>query len=88
MEEARSEAFALCHEIRTRGSGAELDYMARSAKGQMKQAGRSGARFAFILGHDELIDRTVTVRDLRSGGENRLSRAEAINVAIGETTPV
>jgi histidyl-tRNA synthetase len=84
-EAARSEVFSLAHELRARGAGAELDYMERSAKGQMKQAGRSGARYAFIIGDDELASGTVTVRDLGSGGETRLSRVEAIKVAMGET---
>ena len=87
VEEARGDAFSLCHAIRERGGSAELDYMDRSAKGQMKQAGRIGARYAFILGEDELVDGTVTVRDLRTGAESRLSRAEAINVAMGEMSP-
>jgi histidyl-tRNA synthetase len=80
--EARREVFVLAHEIRAGGGGAELDYMTRSAKGQMKQAGRSGARYAFIVGEQELADRSVTVRDLASGEERPLSRTEAVSLAI------
>ena len=50
----REPVFALAHELRTAGVAAELDYQRRSVKGQMKQAGGSGARFAVILGDEEL----------------------------------
>ena len=71
----RGEVFALAHEMRTRGVAVELDYVGRSAKGQMKQAGRSGARYAFIIGEaGDWPTGTVTVRDLRPGEETRLSR--------------
>jgi histidyl-tRNA synthetase len=83
-EPARAEVFTLAHEIRAHGGSAELDYIERSGKGQMKQAGRSGARYAFILGDDELAAGTVTVRELASGGETRMSRTEAITLAAVE----
>jgi len=37
----RGEVFRLAHEIRKLGGSTELDYMARSAKGQMKQRARA-----------------------------------------------
>jgi histidyl-tRNA synthetase len=79
---ARDEVFALAHEMRVRGTAADLDYMGRSAKGQMKQAGRSGARYAFIVGERELADKTVTVRDLSSGEETSLPEREAVAIAV------
>ncbi|MCX8032847.1 MAG: histidine--tRNA ligase [Thermoleophilia bacterium] len=76
-EGARSAVFALAHELRLRGVSADLDYMGRTGKGQMKQAGKSGARYAFILGENELASRTVTVRELATGDERLLSIDEA-----------
>jgi histidyl-tRNA synthetase len=77
---SRDEVFRLAHELRSRGVAVELDYMGRSPKGQMKQAGRSGARFALIVGEEELVQHVVKVRDLRSGEERSLSRDEAITL--------
>ena len=57
--------------LRARGVAVDLDYMERSPKGQMKQAGRSGARYAFILGEQELAERHVTVRDLSGDGRSQ-----------------
>ncbi|MEO7198372.1 MAG: histidine--tRNA ligase [Solirubrobacterales bacterium] len=48
-ENQRSAAFALVGELRNAGLAADLDLAARSFKGQMKQADRSGARFAVIM---------------------------------------
>jgi histidyl-tRNA synthetase len=84
--EAREEVFALAHELRVLGIGADLDYMARSGKGQMKQAGRSGARYAFIVGEQEIADHSVTVRHLQSGDERTVKRGEAIAMVSEETT--
>lgn len=84
--EARLQVFALAHELRNVGAGVELDYMSRSAKGQMKQAGRSGARYAFIIGEQETADGVVTVRDLGSGVETSLSPADAVALATTETS--
>ena len=50
-------------------------------KGQMKQAGRSGARYAFILGEREILDSVVTVRDLSTGQECSVSRTDAVELA-------
>jgi histidyl-tRNA synthetase len=81
--EARDEVFALAHALRSLGVDADLDYMGRSAKGQMKQAGRSAAWFAFIVGEQEMADKTVTVRDLRSSQETTVAREEALVLAAG-----
>jgi histidyl-tRNA synthetase len=43
---------------------------------QFKAANQSGARFALIYGTDELAKGVVKVRDLTSGGECELSRAD------------
>ena len=75
---AREAVFALAHELRSRGVAAELDYVGRSAKGQMKQAARTGARCAVIVGDEELADDAVTVKTLATGEEWRGARIDAI----------
>lgn len=76
--EARESAFALAHELRQDGVSTDLDYLERSPKGQMKQANRSGARFALIIGPEELASDQVTIRDLRQSVEERLPRSEVL----------
>ncbi len=69
---SRPEAFRLAHELRTTGAKVELDYVGRSVKGQMKQAAGTRARYAAILGEQELAEGSVTVRDMSTGAEERL----------------
>ena len=89
-EGTRAQIFALAHEMRSRGVMVELDYAGRSAKGQMKQAGRTGARFAVIIGEAEMAAGVVTLRDLAWGEEKQLPRAEAVAQvqAAAESRPV
>ena len=42
---------------------------ATSANSQFKKADKSGARFALIVGEDELKDNTISFKDLRSKSE-------------------
>ena len=59
-------AFSLVHELRTAGLGADQTFTGRSMKSQMKQADRSGAAYALIVGEDELQAGTVSIKSLRS----------------------
>jgi histidyl-tRNA synthetase len=65
----RAEAFGLAQELRRAGLAVEQDLAARSAKGQLKQAGRSGARLAVLLNLDELAPGQVRVRAMAGGAE-------------------
>lgn len=62
--DARVAAFRLADEIRRRDAGCMVALGTRSLKSQLKQANNVGARFAFILGEQEVADGTVTVRNL------------------------
>ncbi len=66
-DRARAEALVQATTLRAQGFGAELDHAGRSMKGQMKDADRSGARFAAIFGDREIEMGEVTLKDLQSG---------------------
>jgi histidyl-tRNA synthetase len=70
---ARTEAFKLAASLRDAGVGADLDMGGRGMKGQMRDADRSGARWAAILGEEELAAGEVTLRDLESGNQERVA---------------
>ncbi|CAN5638845.1 histidine--tRNA ligase [soil metagenome] len=65
--DAARAALGLATALRRRGIGADLDLAGRALKGQMKDAARSGARWAVILGEEELASRRATVKDLDTG---------------------
>ena len=73
--ERRDDAFVLAEELRREGLAVELDLAARSVRGQLKQAGRSGAPYAVLLGLDELAADTVRVKALAGGGEEDVPAA-------------
>ena len=60
------QALVLAAELRNAGLRVDRAFDARSMKSQMKAANRSGAAVAVIIGGQELLDGTLTVRPLRS----------------------
>ena len=71
-ESAKTESFRLVTRLRAAGLGADLDLMGRSMKGQMKDASRSGARWAVILGDEEMASGEVTLKDLQTGEQETM----------------
>jgi len=69
-EDAQREAFRLATKLRSQGIATEMDLLGRGLKGQMKDASRTGARWAVILGDDEVRDGTATVKNLERGEQD------------------
>jgi histidyl-tRNA synthetase len=68
----RVPAMRLAGALRREGISCDLDYGGRGAKGQFKQADRSGASYAAILGEEEISRGTIKVRDMSSGEEREV----------------
>ena len=77
-------AFPLLHELRLGGVRALMDYAGRSMKAQMKQANKSGARYAVILGEDELAENTAVVRDMAENTQENCSLDDIVKRLISE----
>ena len=77
-------AFPLLHELRLGGVRALMDYAGRSMKAQMKQANKSGARYAVILGEDELAENTAVVRDMAESTQENCSLDDIVKRLISE----
>ena len=61
-----AEALELTTELRAAGFSADRAYEQRSMKAQIKASDRSGARYAVIVGTDEIDAGTVVLRPLRT----------------------
>lgn len=72
-QEAGRAALRLATRLRAAGIGADLDLQGRGMKGQMKDAARSGARWAVILGEEELASGTATLKDLSTGEQESVA---------------
>jgi len=65
-------------ELRRAGIKADRAFDGRSMKSQMKQADKTGARLAIIVGEDEAAAGEVTIRDLSSSEQRRVSRTDLL----------
>ncbi len=74
--EARLPAFGLAGALRAAGLSCDLDYADRSAKGQFKQADRGGARYAVVIGDEELAAGVCSLRDMVTGEQRTVSITE------------
>ncbi|MBQ7497201.1 MAG: histidine--tRNA ligase [Selenomonas sp.] len=78
-EAAQKPAFKLLQQLRGAGLKALMDYAGRSMKAQMKQAGKAGARFALILGEDEIKENAVMLKDMEKSEQQKVSLDEVID---------
>jgi histidyl-tRNA synthetase len=75
---AESAAWKISEELRDAGRSVVLG-SGGSFKSQMKKADASGARYAVIIGEDEVATNRVTLKPLRGGGEQKtLAPREAL----------
>ncbi len=74
-DEARQQAFRLMQLCRQSGLKTAMDPAGRSLKNQMKQAGKSRARFTFIVGEEELAQKAGILRDMASKEQQEISLA-------------
>jgi histidyl-tRNA synthetase len=72
----RLSAFRLAGALRAEGLACDLDYADRSAKGQFRQADRTGARYAVVLGDEELAADVCSLRDMATGEQRKVSVAQ------------
>jgi histidyl-tRNA synthetase len=82
-EEALQSAFTVAESLRDAIAGirVELNLGGGSFKAQMKRADKSNARYALILGEQEIIDRTIGLKPLRTNDDQ-------ISVALDDLSAV
>jgi histidyl-tRNA synthetase len=75
-ETARKEARALLRSLREQGLPADASLEERPLKAQLKMADRAEARFAAILGEQELAEGMITLRRMADGHQERVKLSE------------
>ena len=68
--------FKLLTELRRKNISVTMDFAKRSLKAQMKQAAKSGAKFALIIGEDEVKNSTVTIKNLENSTQETIPISE------------
>lgn len=72
LTDSRSEFLKCVSELRRLGISVLTDLEFRSAKSQFRQADKSGARFALVLGDEELDSGSYTLKNLVTGQEQKV----------------
>ncbi|WP_425807524.1 histidine--tRNA ligase [Desulfitobacterium sp. Sab5] len=75
-EEAQKKCFTFVSQLRRKGIPASIDLLGRSLKAQLKTADKAQARYAAIIGEDEMNRQVVILRDLTLGEQTELPFAE------------
>ena len=75
-------AFKLLTNLRRQNIAAAMDFGKKSMKAQMKAAAKSGAKFALIIGEDEVAASTVTVKNLETSAQVSIPVAEVSDKII------
>ena len=82
--EAGRFAFRAAEALRDRGLAVTLDCSGTSFKAQLKKADASGARYAVIVGDDEVAQQQVSVKPLRESAEQtRCTVERAADMILG-----
>lgn len=76
-ETAKGATPRLMRTVREAGLSCDCDLVGRSLKAQMREANRSRARFALIVGDDELAQNAVALKNLDAGTQAILPLDEA-----------
>jgi histidyl-tRNA synthetase len=76
--EAASAAVQFTSALRSAGVEVLQTFGSRSLKSQMRLAGRSGARFAALVGDEEVTQGTVLLRDMSNGEQESMPLPRAV----------
>lgn len=82
-DDMRKYAFGFVARLRSHGLRADVDLMRRSLSKNLKYASAVNARFAVIVGKEEMAKRSVMLRDMKSGKQT-VVLADEIGKAILE----
>jgi histidyl-tRNA synthetase len=66
---AKKEAFKLLCELREAGKRSEMDYDDKSLKAKLRAAARMKARYAVIIGEEEIGKNSATVKNMEDGSQ-------------------
>lgn len=80
----REVVIGLTGRAREAGLRADMDYMGRGLRSQLKNAARLGARLALIAGPEEYSKGLVVLRDMDSSTQREVLLEEAIDEAVSE----
>ena len=83
-EDAAAEGMKIQQQLRAMGVRADMDLQGKSLKGQMKQAGKSGADYTVIIGGDELAAGAAQVKSMAESSQEKVPFGETAAYIAGK----
>lgn len=83
-DSARTEGLLLAQSLRQAGLAVEIDHTARSLKAQMRLADKCRARFAILIGDNEIAQGTVALKNLQTHEQRDIARGALIETLRSE----
>jgi histidyl-tRNA synthetase len=77
-DEARAAGPKVLSQLRRAGIRSDCDFVGRSMRAQMREANRQNARFALLLGDNELAEGKIAVKNMAEGTQEVLPMQEAL----------
>jgi len=81
-DEAKLKSAELISSFRAKGISADMDYVDRKMKAQMKSADRLGAKFVLVIGDSELEENAVNVKEMETGNQEKVPFSELVNYLL------
>lgn len=75
-EQAQIEGFKLMTDLRDKGFSVAMDFAGRSMKAQMKQANKLNAKYAIIMGDNEIAEGVVMLRNMADSSQEKVALSE------------
>ncbi|WP_432355742.1 histidine--tRNA ligase [Sporosarcina sp. A2] len=82
-EEAKQEGFQVLQKLRSAGIRADMDYLDRKMKAQMKSADRLQAKWVTVIGEEEVEQQIVQLKNMAEGTQQSVSITELIKLIKG-----
>jgi histidyl-tRNA synthetase len=82
-ESLKTEGFKLLQKLREAAVSADITYREKSLKGQLRYAQKKGAEFVVIVGEDELKERSVMLRDMRTSQQEKVKISDIVSKIKG-----
>lgn len=81
-DEAKLKSAELISSFRAKGISADMDYVDRKMKAQMKSADRLGAKFVIVLGDTEMEEGAVNVKEMETGNQEKIPFHDLVNYLL------
>ena len=79
-EDGLPAALSLCQKLRRAGKNLVMDSLRRSLKAQLREANKSGACHALILGREEIESNSIIIKDLEKGHQVTVLQLSLIHI--------